>query len=70
MFFLFRGRNSNGQLGTGDSDDRLDGKNSDLVAVDLGTSSVTAIAAGGEHTCALIDDGSVKVCESENVYLV
>lgn len=55
-----RGRNTHGQLGTGDSDDRLDGSGAELVAVDLDGSVATAIAAGESHTCALLDDDSIK----------
>ncbi|CAN0188731.1 unnamed protein product, partial [Ectocarpus fasciculatus] len=54
------GRNTHGQLGTGDSDDRLDGSGAELVAVDLDGSVATAIAAGESHTCALLDDDSIK----------
>ncbi|CBJ30978.1 conserved unknown protein [Ectocarpus siliculosus] len=54
------GRNTHGQLGTGDSDDRLDGNGLALVAVDLDGSVATAIAAGESHTCALLDDDSIK----------
>lgn len=57
---LRRGRNTWGQLGTGDSDDRLDGSGLDLVAVDLDGSVATSIAGGEGHVCALLDDASVK----------
>ncbi len=53
-----------GQLGLGDTTDRGDGPGEmgdNLPAVDLGTGrTATAIAAGGYHTCALLDDGTVK----------
>lgn len=55
-----RGRNTYGQLGAGDSDDRLDGSGLELVTVDLDGSVATAIAAGEGHACALLDDASVK----------
>jgi E3 ubiquitin-protein ligase HERC3 len=52
------GPNWNGQLGTGD--DR--GQSTlDWPPIDVGTArSVRALAAGGKHTCALLDDGQVK----------
>ena len=58
------GRNDSGQLGLGDSEYRGDGPGemgNNLPTVDLGTGrSAVAIAAGSEHTCAVLDDGSVK----------
>ena len=58
------GDNSYGQLGLGDDEDRGDdaGEMGDsLPPVDLGAGrTATAISAGGYHTCALLDDGSVK----------
>jgi cysteine-rich repeat protein len=58
------GRNSMGQLGLGDTEDRGDqvGEMGDaLPAVDLGTGKrAVAITAGDEHTCALLADGSLK----------
>jgi len=63
------GYNNNGQLGIGDTKDRGDayGEMGDnLPAVDLGTGrTATAIAAGGYHTCALLDDKSLK-CWGKN----
>jgi len=60
-----------GQLGLGDKNDRggAPGEMGDnLPAVDLGTGRVaTAISAGFEHTCALLDDKSVK-CWGNNYY--
>ena len=58
------GRNANGQLGLGDQPARGDEPNemgADLVTVDLGTGrTATAISAGNDHTCALLDDATVK----------
>lgn len=59
-FLVFRGRNTWGQLGVGDSDDRMDGSGVELAAVDLDGSAASAIAAGEGHVCALLDDASVK----------
>jgi alpha-tubulin suppressor-like RCC1 family protein len=58
------GRNDWGQLGLGDmayrGDDPFEMGNR-LPSVNLGRSKrVTAIAAGSSHTCALLDDGTVK----------
>ena len=53
-----------GQLGLGDTTNRGDGPGEmgdALPPVDLGTGrTATAIAAGGAHTCALLDNGTVK----------
>ncbi|CAN0089640.1 unnamed protein product [Scytosiphon promiscuus] len=54
------GRNTWGQLGVGDSNDRLDGSGLELAAVDLDGSVASAIAAGEGHVCALLDDATVK----------
>ncbi len=58
------GLNTNGQLGLGDQQARGDagGEMGDaLPTVALGAGhTATAIAAGGDHTCALLDDGTVK----------
>ena len=58
------GRNSQGQLGLGDVDARGDGPGEmgdNLPTVDLGTGrTATAITAGGNFTCALLDNGSLK----------
>ncbi|MDI1429695.1 RCC1 domain-containing protein [Polyangium sorediatum] len=58
------GRNSRGQLGLGNTDNRGDGPGEmgdSLPTVNLGASkTAVAIAGGYEHTCALLSDGSVK----------
>ena len=58
------GCNEYGQLGLGDTDGRGDGAGEmgdNLTAVDLGAGrTAVAIAAGQEHTCALLDDATVK----------
>ncbi len=58
------GRNDDGELGLGDTADRGDGTNQmgdNLPAVSLGTGrTAVAITAGADHTCALLDNGSVK----------
>jgi hypothetical protein len=65
------GYNLYGQLGLGDSSDR--GKENDemgdaLPAVNLGTDrTAVAVTAGFYHTCALLDDASVK-CWGDNYY--
>jgi cysteine-rich repeat protein len=58
------GSNTNGQLGLGDASHRGDGPNEmgdPLTAVDVGMGKTSsAMDAGGSHTCALLNDGSVK----------
>jgi cysteine-rich repeat protein len=58
------GMNRNGQLGLGDTDDRGDEPGEmgdDLPPVELGTGRrATKVVVGLEHTCALLDDASVK----------
>ena len=65
------GENSNGRLGYGDTNWRGDsaGEMGDLLpAVDLGTGrTAVKVAAGQAHTCALLDNGSVK-CWGYNGY--
>jgi hypothetical protein len=58
------GSNGDGELGLGDTRDR--GKTAadmgdNLPFVDLGTRrTATAVSAGRYHTCAILDDGSIK----------
>ena len=69
------GENQDGQLGYGDKNNRGDGPGEmgdNLPAVDLGTSrTAVGVSAGGDgdefrfHTCAVLDDASVK-CWSSN----
>lgn len=54
------GRNTWGQLGTGDRADRLDGDIAGLVTVNLDGSSAKSIAAGETHVCVLNQDTSLK----------
>jgi alpha-tubulin suppressor-like RCC1 family protein len=58
------GRNNQGQLGQGDTESRGDDPGEmgmGLHAVALGAGrTATALVAGKFHTCALLDDGSVK----------
>ncbi|HVU52567.1 MAG TPA: RCC1 domain-containing protein, partial [Polyangia bacterium] len=58
------GKGAAGQLGYGDGYRRGSGPGqmgNGLPFVDLGTGrTATAIAAGGDATCAILDDGSVK----------
>ncbi|KAJ1474415.1 hypothetical protein T484DRAFT_3264942 [Baffinella frigidus] len=58
------GGNIAGQLGLGDESSRGDGggeMGDSLPAVQLGTGrSAVALALGGDHSCALLDDASVK----------
>jgi alpha-tubulin suppressor-like RCC1 family protein len=58
------GANGNGQLGLGDTQSRGDGPGEmgvSLPAVDLGPGrTALQVSAGGAHTCARLDDGSVK----------
>lgn len=65
------GLNAQGQLGLGDISHRGDnaGEMGDsLPPVDLGTGrTAIAVAAGRAHTCALLDDNTVK-CWGDNAY--
>ncbi len=63
------GANSSGQLGQGDQAPRGDDPDEmgdDLPPVDLGAGHVvTSIDAGGNHTCAILDDAALK-CWGDN----
>jgi alpha-tubulin suppressor-like RCC1 family protein len=65
------GQNLFGQLGLGDTNDRGNVANQmgvNLPTVDLGPGrTAKAIAAGFQHTCAVLDDGTVK-CWGLNLY--
>ena len=58
------GYNNEGQLGIGSTDSLGDGANEmgdNLSSIDLGTGrTATAIAAGGSHSCAILDNAAVK----------
>jgi alpha-tubulin suppressor-like RCC1 family protein len=58
------GANSRGQLGYGDALNRGDvpgAMGDNLPAIALGTNrTAITIAAGGSHTCAILDDESLK----------
>ena len=58
------GYNNHGQLGLGDTQARGDGPGEmgdNLPAIDLGTGrTAVLIVPGGGHTCAVLDDGTVK----------
>ena len=58
------GGNGLGQLGQGDTTHRGDAENElgiQLLAVNLGTGrTVRAVSAGWAHSCALLDDGSIR----------
>lgn len=59
------GRNDYGQLGQGHNFDKGDGPNElgdflSEIALDASYGTVTQIAAGGFHTCALFDSGNVQ----------
>lgn len=57
------GRNNHGQLGQGNNVDWGDDPNefpAMLAPIDFGGAVVTAITAGDDFSCALIDDGSVR----------
>ena len=63
------GYNASGQLGLGNTNNRGDGPNEmgdNLPAVDLGTGKTArAISAGDSHTCAVLDNASLK-CWGKN----
>ncbi|MEK6704347.1 MAG: hypothetical protein AABZ06_01020 [Bdellovibrionota bacterium] len=63
------GQNNHGQLGLGDKENRGDSSGEmgqNLPEVPLGTGhTATAISAGLDHVCAILEDGSVK-CWGQN----
>ena len=62
------GFNLNGRLGLGNTADRGDGAGemgNSLPAVTLGTGRTAAAIAADDHTCAVLDNGSVK-CWGDN----
>jgi len=64
------GRNKFGRLGIGSTTQMGDnqGEMAQLIGINLGTGrTATAIAAGQEHTCAILDNASVK-CWGSNYY--
>ncbi|MCA9178676.1 MAG: hypothetical protein KDB14_29645, partial [Planctomycetales bacterium] len=64
------GRNAYGQLGIGDTSDRGDDPGEmgpSLPTVDLGGHTAMSVSAGYRHTCALLDDSSVR-CWGWNLY--
>jgi alpha-tubulin suppressor-like RCC1 family protein len=64
------GKNDAGQLGLGDTADRGDGPGemgANLTTVNLGPGrTAIAIATGFAHTCAVLDDGTVKCWGANN----
>ena len=65
------GANGSGNLGQGDTTTRGDGAGEmgdGLDAIDLGTGrTAITVAAGLEHTCAVLDDGTAK-CWGQNAF--
>jgi len=65
------GKNNLGQLGLGDTINRGDNSSEmgdNLTVIDLGSGRIaTAIAAGNSHTCAILDNSSVK-CWGGNAF--
>jgi alpha-tubulin suppressor-like RCC1 family protein len=63
------GKNDSGQLGQGNTNNRGDGSNEmgdNLPAVDLGAGKTArAISTGDRHTCAILDNASIK-CWGKN----
>ena len=58
------GRNTNGELGDGTTIDRTAPTQTDSLGI--GRTAVY-IASGWDHTCAILDDGSVA-CWGDNLY--
>jgi len=65
------GHGLSGQLGQGDQNNRGDGPDEmgdHLLPIDLGASrTASALGAGSDFTCAILDNGSVK-CWGDNYY--
>jgi alpha-tubulin suppressor-like RCC1 family protein len=61
------GHNDHGQLGQGNTTDIGDNAGESTVQVDLGGAAARGVAAGSLHTCALMDDGSVRCWGRNNV---
>jgi len=65
------GANNSGQLGQGDTNARGGNVNElgdSLNAIDVGTGrKIRQISAGGAHSCAILDDNTVK-CWGDNTY--
>ena len=63
------GRNDYGQLGLGDTNDRGDnaGEMGSLATVNLGGRTVKSLGVGYRHTCAVVDDNSLR-CWGWNLY--
>ena len=63
------GLNDSGQLGLGDTNNRGDEENEmgdSLLSIDLGSGKTArAISAGDRHTCAVLDNASLK-CWGKN----
>ena len=63
------GLNDSGQLGQGDTNNRGDGiggNPNNLPSIDLGSGKTArAISAGDSHTCAILDNSSIK-CWGKN----
>ena len=60
------GENNNGQLGVGDNTDKT--RPTAVVATNLGA-GVKSVATGYFHTCAVLNDGSLKCWGTPWVYL-
>ncbi len=64
------GLNDSGQLGQGDTNNRGDGiggNPNNLPSIDLGSGKTArAISAGDRHTCAILDNSSIK-CWGSNI---
>ena len=61
------GLNAGGQLGVGDTTNKP--SPTAVVATNLGA-GVKSVATGYQHTCAVLNDGSLKCWGSTRVYLL